>query len=208
MSSIAVFPKWDMLDELLKQNPKTIIEIGTYYAGWTKYISDNTSEDAKIFTFQSPHDLTHLESSQTDQHDTLPQEIADTLKLDTDCWPPGDKPNPDWKSSVKKRIPKKYHGMYDFNILAEAVKENKKAIPILCHSPLNFDWPIKYDLGVINITYKVDLNLEQINYWMKYINDDGILCVSTYGTQQQLHEKVSKTFKSTPWGHGYIWISK
>ena len=105
MSSIAVFPKWDMLDELLKRNPKTIIEIGTYYAGWTKYISDNTEKDARIFTFQSPCDLTHLEHSQNDQHDTLPQEVADTLKSDTDFWTQGDNPTPDWKESVKKRIP-------------------------------------------------------------------------------------------------------
>ena len=60
------YPNWGMLEELIKEtNPKLIVEVGTYYGGWTKYFSNNTDSDTKIFTIQTPERsrLNHLEET-------------------------------------------------------------------------------------------------------------------------------------------------
>ena len=51
-----------MLDELIaKFNPSTIVEVGTYYAGWTAHLEKISN--AHIWTFQSPTRLNHLEDT-------------------------------------------------------------------------------------------------------------------------------------------------
>ncbi len=202
------YPNWGMLGELIKETkPKIVVEIGTYYGGWTKFLSENTSSDTRIFTFQTPERrrLNHLADTTQGENNILPDYVVEALTQDyPETW--GNFTAQNWKDLAKQSLDKKYHGMYDFNLLADAISNDKKITCILATSPLPYPWPVKYDLCTINLSYHLDDNLKQIDYWIKYAKKNGILCISSYGSIDKIQEIYGKDHKVKRWSNGYLWI--
>ena len=207
-NSISGYPNWDMLGELLAEvKPKIVVEVGTYYGGWTKFIEEFSDLDTIVFTFQTPNSdkLNHLEDTSKGEHNIVPDFVMKKLQKDfPNTW--GKSTVQNWKDLTKKTIDKKYHKMYDFNLLAENMNNNKKAVCILETSPPKFKWPIQYDLCTINLSYDLQDNIRQVNYWIKYIKKSGILCITSYGTVDELNNIFSKKYKTKIYNHGYLWI--
>lgn len=220
---IAGYPNWDMLGELLDEvRPEVVVEVGTYYGGWTRFIEEYTDPQTIIFSFQTPdsNKLNHLLDTNMGENNNIPDFVINQLAKDYPAsWgsytSTRDKEIPDsvkiarknyWKELAKKCLSKKYHGFYDFNLLAENMNKNKKAVCILENSPPKFNWPIKYDLCTINLSYDLQDNIQQVNYWIKHIKKSGILCISSYGSIDELNNIFSKNYKTKIQGHGYLWI--
>ena len=197
-----------MLEELIKEtNPKLIVEVGTYYGGWTKYFSNNTDSDTKIFTIQTPERsrLNHLEETTEGENNLIPEYVIEALSKDyPDTW--GQFNTQNWKDLARETLDKKYHGMYDFNLLADVIGNDKKITCILATSPLPYPWPFHYDLCTINLSYHLDDNLKQIDYWLKYAKKDGILCISSYGSIDKIQETYQNKNKVKRWNNGHLWI--
>jgi hypothetical protein len=134
-----------MLDELVaKFKPATIIEIGTYYAGWTAHLEQIS--DARIWTFQSPTRLNHLE-------DTDDGEYSQSGEL--------------WKK-VASVLPLEYQGRYDFNLLARNVSKLQRTTCLLTDSPLDYEWPFIVDLTIIDCTRNPDELRKHFDYWIRF----------------------------------------
>lgn len=134
-----------MLDELIaKFNPSTIVEVGTYYAGWTAHLEKISN--ARIWTFQSPTRLNHMEH-------TDDGEYSQAGEL--------------WKQ-VAKVLPAEYAGRYDFNLLARNIADLKRTTCVLSDSPPTYAWTFEVDLTIIDCTRNPDDLKLQFDYWIQY----------------------------------------
>jgi len=156
-----------MLDDLiLRFKPATIVEVGTYYAGWTAHL-ENIS-NASIWTFQSPTRLNHLE-------DTNDGEYSQAGEL--------------WKQ-VAKVLPAEYAGRYDFNLLARNIAILKRTTCLLADSPPNYDWTFEVDLTIIDCTRNPDDLRAQFDYWIKY---SKVVALGHYQSVVMPHDQSSIT---------------
>ena len=180
----------DIIDLVKNLKPKIVVEIGTYYGGWTHHISDNTPEDTIIYTFQSPHDhkLNHVPKTKRGEY--------------SDIEPVGFH----WKDYIKKRFPPEYHSFYDFNLLANSMSNCPKAVCILDTSPPKFKWTEKVDFCTIDITVDFEPTLEQVYFWSKHLSETGVMLVGFYGTKQKAIKLLGEKFKLVEHGDNYLLV--
>jgi hypothetical protein len=181
-----------MLDELVsKFNPKTIVEIGAYYGGWSVHLDKISSDDARIFSFQSPIDskLNHVPDTNRGEHN--------------DAF--------GWKDIVKDNFPPEYHSHFDFNLLANAIASTSKVTLIYDTSPLKYDWLYHFDLCTIDISPEFEENKKQFLYWSQFVNVGGVVAVGSYGHQEEMSEYIKQNhndFEVLTHGSYYVWAIK
>lgn len=152
----------DILDHVisLHPNPKTVIDIGAYYCGWSNYMADQLP-NATVYAVQSPNPnkLNHIKD--TDRGENSQHDIDD------------------WKKIMKDMLPTQYHEYYDFNLFAEQVNKRPNVIGILDQSPM-YNWQINYDICMVTISKDYNENFTQYKYWREYSNPNGILLLAAY----------------------------
>ena len=183
-----------MLDALVTRfKPKNIVEVGTYYAGWTTYLE--TITDAKIWSLQSTKKLNHLDNS-TDG------EYSDA--------------NEAWKK-VSNRLDDEYHGRYDFNLLARNLSKLKNTTCMLIDSPPNFNWFMDVDITIIDCSRNPEELKKHFDYWIKY---SKVVALGHYKTTSMEHDEQSEVTYDNLFKHcenngrvehyskNYIWIMR
>ena len=133
------------------------VEIGTYYAGWTKYLSDYFTN---VITFQTP-DMNKLNNVGS----TDGEFSEDGLK---------------WKQLMKQRLPEEYHNRYDFNFLTEQIQGIKNVMQILHNSPPAVSFEYQFDLCTIDITRDPEEHLKQYKYWKNKGKLGSIILMGVY----------------------------
>lgn len=143
------------IERLTVQN--TAIEVGTYYAGWTRWLAEHFNQ---VITLQTPHSnkLNHIE-------DTAEGEFSENLP---------------WKNIMRSRIPEQYHSKYDFNFLAEQVSDLSNTLTVLQASPPSVQLPWTWDLCTIDISRDPAEHLRQYKYWRHSANPGGSLLMGIY----------------------------
>lgn len=141
-----------------RSNHGRAVEIGTYYAGWTAWLSQNYHE---VISLQTPNSkkLNHVE-------DTDQGEFSE-----------GNLP---WKTVMRERLPNEYHGLYDFNFLAQRVSELPNVACMLCESPPAISWTWGFDLCTIDMSRDPEENLKQYRYWSNWGNKSAIMLIGIY----------------------------
>lgn len=183
----------DMLDKLVTRfNPKNIVEVGTYYAGWTAHME--AISDAHIWTLQSPTRLNHLDNSGEGEYTAA---------------------NEAWKK-VANRLDDEYQGRYDFNLLARNVSKLQNTTCLLMDSPPNFPWFTSVDIAIIDCTRNPDDLKKHFDYW---ISCSKVVALGHYRTTahpgeasdtayDDLFEHCAKHATIEHYSKNYIWAIK
>lgn len=152
----------DVLDYIINLNPnaKTVIDVGAYYCGWSKYMSDKLP-GATVYALQSPDrkKLNHIidtEQGELSQYDIL-----------------------GWKKHMKGILHEQYHKFYDFNLYADEVDSRPNIVGVLTTSPPSH-WHQTYDICTIALTKDPNENYKQYCYWREKKNDGGVLLLAAY----------------------------
>ena len=150
----------DVLDSVIRLNPsaKTVVDVGAYYCGWSKYMADQLT-DATIYAVQTPNPdkLNHI-------IDTPKGELSEFDILG-------------WKKHMKGMLGKEYQQYYDFNLFAQEVNTRNNIIGILATSP---QWSVNYDICLISMTKDPNENFKQYVHWRKFGNKGSVLCIAAY----------------------------
>ena len=150
----------DVLDSVIRLNPsaKTVVDVGAYYCGWSKYMADQLT-DATIYAVQTPNPdkLNHI-------IDTPKGELSEFDILG-------------WKKHMKGMLGKEHQQYYDFNLFAQEVNTRNNIIGILATSPL---WSVNYDICLISMTKDPNENFKQYLHWRKFGNKGSVLCIAAY----------------------------
>tara|TARA_B100001287_G_C22574038_1_gene477678 strand:- start:378 stop:980 length:603 start_codon:yes stop_codon:yes gene_type:complete len=150
----------DVLDSVIRLNPsaKTVVDVGAYYCGWSKYMADQLPS-ATIYAVQTPdpHKLNHI-------IDTEEGELSEFDILG-------------WKKHMKGMLATEYHQYYDFNLFAKEVNTRTNITGILATSP---NWNTNYDICLISMTKDPNENFKQYVHWRKFGNKGSVLCIAAY----------------------------
>jgi hypothetical protein len=164
----------DVLDHIIKLNPtaKTIVDVGAYYCGWSKYMADKLPE-ATVYALQTPNEkkLNHI-------IDTTEGELSEFDILG-------------WKKHMKGMLEEKYHQYYDFNLYAKEIQSRKNLVGILAESP---GWNTNFDICMIAMTKDPNENLKQYQYWRQFINYNGVILLAAYN--ELTHDKFDGALKN------------
>lgn len=133
-------------------NKRIAIEVGTYYGGWTRLLS-NAYNNVITLQIMSNDRLMHHYKTQFDKDRAL---YANTA------------------------LPKKYHTDYNFNYMVENLRNMNGVVPILMESPPIIEWHWKFDLCTIDITRRPEENFKQYNYWKQHANPGAIMLMGVY----------------------------
>jgi hypothetical protein len=150
----------DVLDHIIKLNPtaKTIVDVGAYYCGWSKYMADKLPE-ATVYALQTPNKkkLNHI-------IDTTEGELSEFDILG-------------WKKHMKGMLEEKYHQYYDFNLYAKEIQSRKNLVGILAESP---GWNTNFDICMISMTKDPNENLLQYKHWRQYGHKGSVMLLAAY----------------------------
>ena len=182
--------------------PKTCIEIGTYYGGITYKLS-KMLPDSHFFAVQSYHDhkLNHMPDTDRGEYSIGQAKEDKSEGLDKDL------KEQDWKRSVKRHFPEEYHGYFDFNLLAKTFEDCDNVSILLDTSPFKYDWKIGFDLAIFDVSPLLEENVKQFNYWCKYGNHHANVLMGAYNHQQQFYDYVDKRYKAEKIGNDYVLVS-
>jgi len=188
----------DVLDHIVSLNSKAkhIIEVGSYYCGWAKYLSDKMPQ-ATIYALQSPSSdkLNHIK-------DTSEGELSEFDILG-------------WKKHMKGQLDKKYHQYYDFNLYAQEVNSRSNIVGVLTTSPPTH-WQQNYDICTIALTKDPNENYKQYCYWRTKGNPGSVLLLAAYNllpgdnyegefsTRKELIDAIKKMDNVTEFDHEHI----
>lgn len=141
-----------------KLNNKSLcVEIGCYYAGWTKYLS--TQFDS-VIAFQTP------KTEKLNNVGTTDGEFSeDGLK---------------WKELMRSRLPEKYHGRYSFDLLAEQVEDLNNVMTILHHSPPIVPFSYEFDLFTYDISRDPTEQLRHYKWWRNKGKPGSVMLMGIY----------------------------
>lgn len=189
----------ELFESLVKKHqPKSIIEIGTYYGGITKRLS-LILPDSHFFAVQAYKDqkLNHMpdtnrgEYSQGNAEDNIDPKLKDK----------------DWKRSVKKYFPEKYHDYYDFNLLVEMFQDNDNVTIILDTSPFKYPWTLGFDFAIFDISPELEENIKQFDYWSLYGNTNSKILMGAYTHQKLFYKYVTeKNYTAEKIGNDYVLV--
>jgi hypothetical protein len=139
------------------KNKNLCIEVGGYYAGWTKYLA---SKFNSVIAFQTP------DAAKLNHIGTTDGEFSeDGLK---------------WKELMRSRVPDKYHGKYSFDFLAEQIQNLDNVMQILHNSPPTVEFNYAFDLCTIDITRDPVELCKQYNYWKNKGNKNSVILMGIY----------------------------
>ena len=166
-------------------NPKTCVEIGTYYGGITYKLS-KLLPDSHFFAVQAFHDhkLNHMPNTDRGEYSIGTGSKDKSVGLDKDL------KSQDWKRSVKRHFPEEYHDYFDFNLLVKTFQDSDNVTLLLDTSPFKYDWNIGYDLVIFDVSPLFEENKIQFDYWCKYANKDGYILMGAYNHQEEFYQYV------------------
>jgi len=178
---------WPVFKEVFDEyQPKTIVEIGTYYGGLSYKFHELLKGQGHVYGVQTIDEdkLIHVPNSNMGDYSIGEAEgnIDPRLKKH------------DWKKAVKKYFPTQYHGNYDFNLTIQSFQQMENATLILDTSPFSYPWKIGYDLCILDITTEIEENQKQADYWIKYANDGGVLMVGAWTHQLEFYELAKNRY--------------
>jgi|TARA_B110000977_G_scaffold37434_1_gene50311 hypothetical protein len=166
--------------------PKSCIEIGTYYGGITYKLS-KLLPNSHFFAVQSYHDhkLNHMPNTDRGEYSIGKAELSKSKGLDEDL------KDQDWKRSVKRHFPEEYHNYFDFNLLVKTFQDCDNVTLILDTSPFKYDWNNGFDLVIFDVSPLYAENKIQFDYWAKYGNPNSYILMGAYNHQQEFYEYVT-----------------
>lgn len=172
---------WPVFEEVFNHyQPKTIVEIGTYYGGLSYRFHELLAGKGHVYGVQTidENKIIHVPNSNMGDYSSgeAGGNIDTRLK------------NHDWKAAVKKYFPAQYHGNYDFNLTIETFQKMENGTLILDTSPFNYPWKIGYDLCILDITTEIEENQKQVDYWIKYANENSVLMVGAWNHRDEFYE--------------------
>lgn len=155
--------------------PKTIVEIGTYYGGLSYRFAELLEGKGHVYGVQTIDEdkIIHVPNSNRGDYSTGEAEGSIDPRLKKH----------DWKRAVKRYFPEQYHGHYDFNLTIETFRGLPNATLILDTSPFGYPWKQGYDLCILDITTEIEENQRQVDYWIKYGNAGAVLMVGAWTHQ-------------------------
>ncbi len=167
------------LEVAQRLQPKTCVEIGTYYGGITYKLS-KALPDCQFFAVQAYKDdkLNHMPDTIRGEYS---QGVANKLKsegLDPDL------KNQDWKRAVAQHFPPEYHDYFDFNLLVDTFQDCDNVTIILDTSPFKWQFP-KVDLTIFDLSPLLEENIIQYNYWKDVSKN---ILMGAYNHQQEFYE--------------------
>ena len=178
---------WPVFKEVFDEyQPKTIVEIGTYYGGLSWRFHELLKDKGHVYGVQTidENKMIHVPDSNRGDYSKGEAEgnIDQRLKKH------------DWKKAVKKYFPNEYHGNYDFNLTIEAFRQMPYGTLILDTSPFNYPWRIGYDLCILDITTEIEENQKQTDYWIKYGNTGAVLMVGAWNHQAEFYKLANDRY--------------
>ena len=185
-------------DVMREFDPKTIIDIGTYYGGIAFELHKLLGKDGHIFGIQAIDEDLLIHMPDTNRGDFSVGEAGG--KIDPRL------KNQDWKMAVKKHFPDDYHSWFDFNLLIRCFQEMPQGTLILDTSPMKYPWKIGYDLCIVDISPTIDENIRQSEYWLQYGNPGGHLLVGAYNHQNEYYKWVKDRNRAHLWGRNHVLV--
>ena len=182
--------------------PKTCIEIGTYYGGITYNLS-KILPDSHFFAVQSYHDhkLNHMPNTSRGEYSIGQAQTDKSQGLDKDL------KEQDWKRSVKRHFPEEYHDYFDFNLLVKTFQDSDNVSIILDTSPFKYHWQIGFDLAIFDVSPLFDENKIQFDYWAMYGNTDSYILMGAYNHQEEFYNYVtSKRYTAEKIRNDYVLV--
>ena len=166
--------------------PKTIVEIGTYYGGLSYRFHELLGGEGHVFGVQTPDEnkLIHVPDSNMGDYSAGEADGNIDTRLGKH----------DWKRAVKKYFPEKYHHHYDFNLVIETFQNMEHGTLVLDTSPFKYPWKFGYDLCILDITTEVEENERQVDYWIKYGNEGSVLMVGAWTHQDEFYELAKQKY--------------
>lgn len=170
-----------------RYQPKTIVEIGTYYGGLSYRLHDLLNGEGHVFGVQTldENKLIHVPNSNMGDYSSGEANGNIDRRLGKH----------DWKRAVKKYFPEKYHYHYDFNLVIETFQNMEHGTLILDTSPFNYPWKFGYDLCILDITTEIEENEKQVDYWIKHGNEGSILMVGAWNHQDEFYELSQRKYR-------------
>lgn len=167
--------------------PKTCVEIGTYYGGITYKLSKMLPK-SHFFAVQAYHDfkLNHMPNTDRGEYSQGTASAEKSIGLDKDL------KSQDWKRSVKRHFPEEYHGYYDFNLLAKTFQDCDNVTVLLDTSPFKYDWQIGFDLVIFDISPLFEENAVQFDYWSRWGNPNSHILMGAYNHQNEFYNYVTE----------------
>lgn len=172
---------WPVFKEVFDEyQPKTIVEIGTYYGGLSYRFHELLAGTGHVYGVQTIDEdkIIHVPDSNRGDYSKGAAEGSIDPRLKKH----------DWKRAVKRYFPEQYHGHYDFNLTIETFRGMPNATLILDTSPFAYPWRIGYDLCILDITTEIEENQKQVDYWIKYPNPGAVLMVGAWNHQADFYE--------------------
>lgn len=174
------------------ENKKMCIEVGAYYAGWTKYLS---TQFENVIAFQTPR------TNKLNNVGTSDGEFSEEgLK---------------WKKIMQERLPEEYRGKYSFDLLAQEVQDLDNVMTVLHHSPPTIYFPYTYDLMTYDISRDPTEQLRHYKWWRKLANPRAIMLMGIYDvksydnfqvTTEEFYDSIEETWEKCPVDNRYIVI--
>jgi hypothetical protein len=182
--------------------PKTCVEIGTYYGGIT-YKLCKALPDSHFFAVQAYHDfkLNHMPNTTRGEFSIGQGHKEQSQGLDPDL------KNQDWKRTVLKHFPEEYHSYYDFNLLAKTFQDCDNVTVILDTSPFRYPWRIGSDLVIFDVSPLLEENCTQAEYWLQHINPGGAMLMGAYNHQYEFYDWItSKGYQAEKLRKDYVLV--
>lgn len=182
--------------------PKTCVEIGTYYGGIT-YKLCNELPDCHFFAVQAYKDdkLNHMPDTVRGEYS---QGVADKERshnLDPKL------KNQDWKRAVAQHFPPEYHDYFDFNLLVETFQKVDNVTILLDTSPFKYPFKIGCDLAIFDLSPMLEENCLQADYWLQHINPGGAMLMGAYNHQYEFYDWITtKGYKAEKLRKDYVLV--
>lgn len=166
--------------------PKTCVEVGTYYGGIT-YKLCQALPSSHFFAVQAYHDhkLNHMPDTVRGEYSAGVGDAQASQGLDPNL------KNQDWKRTVMRHFPEEYHSYYDFNLLVKSFQDVDNVTILLDTSPFKYPWHIGCDLVIFDVSPLLAENQTQADYWLPYINQGGAMLMGAYNHQWEFYDWIT-----------------
>lgn len=170
----------------LRLQPKSVVEVGTYYGGITYKLS-NLLPDSHFFAVQAYHDhkLNHMPNTDRGEYSIGQAKATKSEGIDPDL------KEQDWKRAVSRHFPEEYHDYFDFNLLVKTFQESDNVTILLDTSPFKYEWRISTDLVIFDVSPLFEENRVQAEYWLKHINEGGHMLMGAYNHQEEFYDWIT-----------------
>jgi len=184
----------DGIDHALNKlsTKKIAIELGTYYAGWTKYLAEKFDY---VISFQTPkkHKLNNVGSEEGEFSE-------EGLR---------------WKEIMREKLPPEHQTYYSFDYLAELIEPHDNVLQLLHHSPPTVPFNYTFDLWTYDISRDPAEQLKQYKFWRNYGKPGSVMLMGIYHPQsydnfemtpQEFLDQINEKWEYVPNNKRYICI--